>query len=102
MTVQEEEDPCDDADRLYELEWHGFKAVAQKLTPDGRNAAETLLAAAAEKVDYSSWAVTATPDSGNGYSAALPNSCWSTPGTGADGPLTMEDYTVPPFDKSKE
>jgi len=51
MTVQEEEDPCDDADRLVRnLEWHGFKAVAQSLTPDGRNAAETLLAAAAEKV----------------------------------------------------
>jgi nucleotide-binding universal stress UspA family protein len=52
MTVQEEEGRCDDADRLVRnLEWHGLKAVAQRLTPDGRGAAETLLAAATAKVD---------------------------------------------------
>jgi nucleotide-binding universal stress UspA family protein len=51
MTVQEEEDGSDDADRLVRnLEWHGLKAVAQSLSPDGRGAAETLVAAAAEKV----------------------------------------------------
>jgi nucleotide-binding universal stress UspA family protein len=52
MTVQEEAGRSDDADRLIRnLEWHGLKAVAQRLTPDGRGAAETLLAAATGKVD---------------------------------------------------
>jgi len=47
MTVQEEEDRSDDADRLVRnLEWHGVKAVAQRLKPDAGSAADTLLAAA--------------------------------------------------------
>jgi nucleotide-binding universal stress UspA family protein len=51
MTVQEEEGRRDDSDRLVRnLEWHGLKAVAQRLTPDGCGAAETLLAAATGKV----------------------------------------------------
>jgi nucleotide-binding universal stress UspA family protein len=50
MTVQEEEDRSDDADRLVRnLEWHGLKAVAHRLKPDTGSAADTLLAAAAEK-----------------------------------------------------
>jgi nucleotide-binding universal stress UspA family protein len=50
MTVQEEEDRSDDADRLVRnLEWHGLKAVAHRLKPDADSAADTLLAAAAEK-----------------------------------------------------
>jgi nucleotide-binding universal stress UspA family protein len=51
MTVQEEEGRSDDADRLVRnLEWHGLKAIAQPLSPDGRSAAETLVAAAEGKV----------------------------------------------------
>jgi nucleotide-binding universal stress UspA family protein len=51
MTVQEEEGRDDDADRLIRnLEWHGLKAVAQRLTPDARGAPEILLAAATGKV----------------------------------------------------
>jgi nucleotide-binding universal stress UspA family protein len=50
MTVQEEEDRSDDAGRLVRnLEWHGLKAVAQRLKPDTGSAADTLLAVAAEK-----------------------------------------------------
>ena len=51
MTVQEEEGRSVDADRLLRnLEWHGLKAVAQPLSPDGCSAAETLVAAAEQNV----------------------------------------------------
>jgi nucleotide-binding universal stress UspA family protein len=51
MTVQEEEGRRDDTDRLMRnLQWHGLKAVAQRLTPDGGSAADTLLSAATGKV----------------------------------------------------
>ena len=78
MTVQEEEGRSDDADRLVRnLEWHGLKAVAHRLKPDTGSAADTLLAAAVEKAGCSSWAATATANSGNGYSEGLHSRCWS-------------------------
>jgi nucleotide-binding universal stress UspA family protein len=50
MTVQEEDDRSDDTERLVRnLEWHGLKAVIHRLKPDAGSAADTLLAAAAEK-----------------------------------------------------
>ncbi len=50
MTVQEEEDRSDDADRLLRnLEWHGLKVVVHRLKPDTGSAADTLLAATAQK-----------------------------------------------------
>ncbi len=51
MTVEEEEESHrDEAERLVRnLAWHGLKATAERLTPDARGAAETLLAAVTGK-----------------------------------------------------
>jgi len=50
MTVEEEDGPRDEADRLVRnLAWHGLKAVAQRLKPGAGDAATTLLAAAADQ-----------------------------------------------------
>jgi nucleotide-binding universal stress UspA family protein len=47
MTVEEEEGRRDDTDRLVAyFAWHGIKAVAERLSPGPRSAAETMLAAA--------------------------------------------------------
>lgn len=49
MTVEEEADRRDDADRVVNyFAWHGVKAVAARLPPGPHGAAETLLAAAAK------------------------------------------------------
>jgi nucleotide-binding universal stress UspA family protein len=49
----EEEDGSADADRLVRsLAWHGIQASAERLAPDGRDAAEILLSAAAEKASF--------------------------------------------------
>ena len=50
MTVEEEEGRRDEADRLVRsLAWHGLSAVAQNIKPDAGSAAETLLAAVADR-----------------------------------------------------
>jgi len=50
ISVEEEDAPRDDAERLVRaLAWHGFKASVQRLRPGPHGAAETLLAAAAEQ-----------------------------------------------------
>ncbi len=50
MTVEEEEGRRDDADRLVRsLAWHGLSATVERLTPGAHGAAETLLAAVANK-----------------------------------------------------
>ena len=50
MTVEEEEGRRDEADRLVRcLAWHGLNAVAQNIKPGVGGAAETLLAAVADR-----------------------------------------------------
>ena len=50
MTIEEEEGRRDEVARLlHNLAWHGLKAVAQRVKSGTRDAAETLLAAAADQ-----------------------------------------------------
>lgn len=51
MTVEEGSSPTDTDRLVRNLAWHGFRASAERLAPDGRHAAEVLLSAAAAKAN---------------------------------------------------
>ena len=80
ITIEEENGSRDEADRLVRhLAWHGLAATAQRLAPDRRGAAETLLAAMGNAGLLVMGTGTGTVASGNGYSAGSLNACWPMP-----------------------